>query len=63
MQQQLAMAATPCLKDFFEDEKLNAIETEKRIEPVQQPKSFFDEEILNAIETEKRMNQCNNRSQ
>ena len=49
------MAATPCLKDFFDDEILNAIETEKRIEPVQQPKDFFDDEILNAIETEKRI--------
>ena len=55
MQQQFAMAATPCLKDFFYDEILNAIETEKRIEPVQQPKDFFDDEILNAIETEKRI--------
>ena len=44
------MAVTPCLKDFFDDEILNAIETEKRIEPVQQPKYFFDDEILNAIE-------------
>ena len=34
------MAATPCLKDFFDDEILNAIETEKRIEPVQQPFSM-----------------------
>ena len=57
------MAATPCLKDFFDDEILNAIETEKHIEPVQQPKDFFDDEILNAIETEKILNQCNNRSQ
>ena len=48
------MAATPCLKDFF-DEILNAIETEKRIEPVQQPKYFFGDEILNAIETERRI--------
>ena len=49
------MAATPSLKDFFDDEILNAIETEKCIEPVQQPKDFFDDEILNAIETEKRI--------
>ena len=34
------MAATPCLKDFFDDEILNTIETEKRIEPVQQPFSM-----------------------
>ena len=57
------MAATPCMKDFFDEEILNAIETEKRFEPVQQPKDFFDDEILNAIETEKRMNLCNNHSQ
>ena len=48
------MAATPCLKYFFDEEILNAIETEKRIEH-QQLKDFFDDEILNAIETEKRI--------
>ena len=42
------MAATPCLKDFFDDEILNAIETEKRIEPVQQPFSMTAIPVMEA---------------
>ena len=64
VQQQFAMAATPCLKDFFDDEILNAIETEKCIEPVQQLKDFFlTTKYSTPLRQKNVLNQCNNCSQ
>ena len=42
------MATIPCLNDFFDYEILNAIETEKRIEPVQQPFSMTAIPVIEA---------------